>query len=523
MKPAAFFRQLVNPGILTGEMACLSVLFVLKTGFPWLSTLFFGLLLVFLLQLVFSWIRYIKETSFSIRNIHPYFLLLGAVLVFLLSIHRSELDILDFSAELYHLAALAIFALGCLYLIRTPEKFLVFRDLFFRWLTIFGFLLASAGFLKFWLVLREIPLPAWIPAVPSGLGSSLIPDNDSFILPLVAALIGLLFNRFRRKNQALINLAYHFVFLMLFYVVLWSGSKKGFVLMMLLFVCIIILRIYYLFHANRAYNYRLIKNLNVLILVLGFSALAATWLIVTPDYATKEKWIEKAGFNRYRFKSEVTLITYAHLSSITDKVELQDWYDRIWSGADNSLSENALKEKIAFMLREQEKSTFVSNEDNWVEKAYDTRRQRFEMVKDIFRQYTPDQKFLGIGFGYLDNFPAAVTFEASLHKGTVVWQNNYLISALLYSGILGALLILLLAVQSIVIWRYYGSELLSLVALMFLAAGFRLFSHNVFLTEPLLLMALLLPVHYKYIMLNQSEFRALPENVPPVSGNHDTP
>lgn len=523
MKPSTLLRHLITPGILTGEMACLSALFVIKTGFPWLTPVIWIWLLIFLLQLAASVLINKRAIRFSIWNIYPYFLLLAITVTFLLSIHRSELHPFDFSVELYHMAALMIFAPGLFYLIRTPEQFLSFRDLFFRWLTISTFVVAGAGLLKFWFVLREVPLPGYLSELQAGLGASLIPDNDSFILPLVAALMGLVFNRFRRKNHPLVNIAYHFVFLLLFYVVLWSGSKKGFILMILLFAGIILLRIYYLFHANRAYNYRLIKNLNVLILVLGFSALASTWLIVTPDYNTKEQWIERAGFNRYRFKSEVTMITYAHLSAITDKVELQDWYDRIWIGGEKNLTQEALKEKIAFMLREQEKSSLARDEVSWVEKAYDTRRQRFEITKDIFRQYTPEQKMVGIGFSYLNNFPAAVTYEASFQKDTVVWQNNYITSALLYSGILGALLVILLILQCVVIWRYYGSELLSMLALLFLAVGFRLFSYNVFFTEPLLLIAVLLPLHYKHIMLNQSEFKALPENIPPVSGNDDVP
>lgn len=523
MKPSALLQHLITPGILTGELACLLALFVVKTGFPWVTPVFWVWLLIFLVQLSASVFVHRKEARFSIRNIYPYFFLLAAVLAFLLSIQRSALDPRDFSAELYHMAALVIFSLAMLYLVRTPEQFLLFRDLFFRWLTITTFLVAGAGLLKFWFVLREVSLPGYLSEIQAGLGASLISDNDSFILPLVAGLVGLVFNRFRRKNHQLINIAYHFLFLLLFYVVLWSGSKKGFILMILLFAAIIILRVYYLFHTNRAFNYRLIKNLNVLILVLGFSALASTWLIVTTDYVTKEHWIERAGFNRYRFKSEVTMITYAHLSSVTDKVELQNWYDRIWTGGEKNLSQEALKEKIAFMLREQEKSSLARNEVSWVEKAYDTRRQRFEITKDIFRQYTPEQKMVGIGFRYLDNFPASVTFEASLQKDTVVWQNNYFTSALLYSGILGALLVILLILQCIVIWRYYGSELLSMLVLLFLAVGFRLFSYNVFFTEPLLLVAVLLPLHYKHIMLNQSEFKALPENIPQVSGNDDVP
>jgi hypothetical protein len=519
---AKSFRGIVfSPGAVARLFPGITALFVVKESFPWIDYLFFPLFALFFIWAIIVNAGIKNQSGIPSRSyIFPYIMFLSISLVFLIAIFRSDLPVLDFKMEMLHLFTGTGFILTGFFILKTRDDFIAFRDSFFRTLMVISFLICLAGFGKFLIILMGFDLYPRISFMQQAVGTSLIADNDSFILPLVAAMFGVLFNRFRQKNHPIISISYHLIFLSLFYVVLWSGSKKGFVLALLIFLWIISLRIFYLLNHRRVHNYRLIRNLNILILVLGFSVLLGTWTIIIPNNGQKDRWLETAGFDRMRFKSEVTRITFAHYSTFSRKADMKQWYERLWGGG-KYVSQQAMQDQIAFILKEQEKLAVSNDGTNWVERVYDDRMEGLKFLKEVFGRFTPREQWFGAGLNLPEEVPAIGNPPGKFSYAGGHWPNNYLLTALLYSGLTGILLILILFGQVVYICYHYRSELRSFLAIFLLASIFRMLSNNVLFSEPLILIAVIAVLGYRRVMLRDDHSGAIPENVSPEEESHD--
>lgn len=471
-----------------------TALFVVKESFPALNWIFYPLLLAFALLTVVLQTVKPYSTAFRFRGAFaPYALLLMVFGVFLLSIYRSGLSMASFQTELFHLGATLLLIVVHLVFINNPDLFIRYRNGFFRTLFYLVLFVSGIGLLKFWVFLRGWELPVVADAMRMSLGTSLVPDNDRFILALVAAMMGMILIKFRQKNNFLLNILYHISFLVMFYAIIWSGSKKGFLMMLFFVVALMGTRIFYLFHKSRARNYRLIRNLNILILMLGFSALAGTWVFLFVEGNQKEHWMDRLGFNSYHFKSEITLITYAHISTFNGNADLQLWYDKLWGSAKGD--KKSLKDKIDFVLIEQENASVNHQDDSWVRKAFSHRKQRWDASIGLFSGYPTEKKIWGKGFAYLGHF--AAPGKPPPVTEPVMWHNNYLITMLLSSGFAGLFLLLLLFGQVIICCWRNRTELIAVFSVFLITAALLLLSYNTLLTAPMLLTCIIFPLTYQ--------------------------
>ncbi len=486
------FRR-IRPG--KGETILLSLvtaLFVAKESLPALEYLLYPLMAVFFVWSLLLLVNIRKFTTFPSGSLRIYLPVGFVFLLFLLGIMNSDYSVTAFRTEMINLGLVTMMIIMHLVLISSREQFIRYRNDFFRILFYILTIISCFGFVKFWLYLRGIEVPTAFLEEQFSLGTSLILNSDRFIVAIIAAMIGVFLFKFRRKTGFFLALIYHISFLIMFYTVIWTGSKKGLLLMILLFLVMITLRVYFLFHRSRVYNYNLIKNMNIIILIIGFSALLGTWAINYLKGDQKEKWIASLGFDSYHFKSEITMITFAHLSTLFPDSDLQRWYDRLWGQPEPD--EQALKDKISFVLIEQENQQLKDDKGAWTIQAIDLRKNRWSESLDLFTTYSTNEKILGRGFRYVDHFSRFPMLKKTFDD--ISFRNNYLVSSLLYSGLLGVVMLVLLILQALHIYWINRKALIALFSIYLVMVVLHLLSYNTILTNPLLLIALVMPLRY---------------------------
>lgn len=423
-----------------------------------------------------------------------YLLFYLVVLFFVLAVRNSDYDPHMFRNEFFNLAAVSVLIVMYFCFVHSVEQFIRQRNLFFRILFYIMTFVSVAGLVKFWFYLRGVDVPWLFTEGGFALGTSLIVDADTFITAIVAAMIGVILFKFRQKSSFPFPIIYHGSFLLMFYTVIWSGSKKGLILMITLFIVIVLLRIFFLLHKSRVRNYNLIRNLNILILVLGFSGLLGTWAITMVEGDQKERWISRLGFDRYYFKSEMTMVTFSHISIFNHQADLQRWYDRLWGQQEPDIP--SMQDKISFVLTEQENIFLAPERSRLTVQTYDQLRQHYISSFAEFNAFSRKEKITGQGFGYLDHH-ARLSPDKKDGSGVLFLNNNYLVSALMYSGIAGVAALILLLLQVFRIYWVNRRELLAMFAIFMVMSAIYLLSHNTILTNPLLLVAVIMPLRYR--------------------------
>ncbi|MFO7723122.1 MAG: hypothetical protein R6V49_07860 [Bacteroidales bacterium] len=484
-------------------LSLLTALYIAKASFPLFNWLWLGTLAIAILAAVAIILTHRPVfTDSGPTKLHVYFPLGLVLLFFLLAILRSDFNTWAFKEELINLGMIILLICMQITLLPTHQILIRYRNNFFRALFYLISFVSLAGLAKFWFYLRGMEIPSMFQREQMALGTSMVLNTDQFIAAIVAAMIGVMLFKFRQKNGLLMDILYHASFLIMFYTVIWSGSKKGLLIMILLFFSVILLRIYFLVHKSRAHNYNLIRNLNVIILVIGFSAILGTWAINFVKAEKKEQWIAELGFDSYHFKSEMTMITFAHLSTFYQQADLQRWYDRLWGK--HPVDHQAMKDRIAFVLVEQENIAVNDDPGSWTFKAYEYRRERWGTTLDLYKGYSRETRLFGAGFAYLGTHWPGTFSEPE--PESVQFRNNFLVSTLMYSGLAGLLTLLWLLVQVGFIYYRHRKELLAMMVIFGVMVSLYLLSYNSILTNPILLVALVIPLRFGVIKTqNQAE------------------
>jgi hypothetical protein len=475
-------------------VSLIAALFVASSSVSWLIIPVFVLsVLGVCLSLLMIMLR-LRRVRAKVRGVPGVYLpLIINLLAFFYAIRFSDLNAACFRVELSNMAVIVALVLMQIILIDSKEQVLRHRNQFFRLLFYLMTVASLFSLAKFAFYLRgDVFLPGWFND-RFALGTSLMRDTDLFIIAPVAAMIGVILFKFRQKSNALMALLYHTSFLLMFYTVIWSGSKKGLLLMVLLYVLLAALRVWFLFHKSRVNNYNLIKNLNIMLLVLGFSALLGHWVINVIPSEQREGYVNQMGFDRFHFKSEITLITHSHITVFYPDYGLQQWYDHLWGPSMQDVV--ALKEKIAFVLTEHDQRLPDPLPGLWTEQALAHRQNSFDQARDLFLGFSHKEMLLGKGFSVLREIdPIQQLQPTPCHNG---YSNNFLMLTLLSTGLVGLVLLGWLLGQVFRIYWLNRKELIALFTIFLLIVALQLLFHQPLIASPLLMVAVIIPLRYR--------------------------
>jgi len=489
-----YLQQEMNRERLIFLISLITALFVAGESFIPFRTFLFPLLIPALILTLLFFAFTMKRIRARLRGTLGIYLPLALLmLLFLIALQSAPIPVWHFYYELFNMGVILLLIILQLLLISSRDQLLRHRNQFFRILFYLITAIALLALSRFALHLRGLEMPEQL--IPGRLnpGTSLTDNPDTFILAPLAAIIGLILFKFRQKTHPLLSLLYHFSFLLIFYTIIWSGSSKGVLVMLLLVTGLLLLRIWFLVHPSRVRNHNLIRNLNIMLLVIGFSGVMGHYLLNMMPGHKKEEWISRMNFDSYHFKSEVTLITFSHIRLFNHQAGLQSWYDHLWGK--EAADEMALRDRITFVLTEQENNILGPEPLSLHDQAITSRKEMIRSAWQFFGSFSTRQKITGQGFAYLSTAP--VHYSPNYGERPADINSNFIFNILYASGITGLTVLVWLVLMVVRIYWVNRKLLLALFSLFVVTAGLYLLMPNMLFSCPLLLVAIAMPLRYR--------------------------
>jgi hypothetical protein len=444
--------------------------FILRMALPF--TLY--LLIFCLVATIFSSYKSILENikAFSFRNYKLFIPFLLTIICFMLPVLLVGPNKNLVLKELMNVPLVML--IMYLFIVIVPNAAVLnkFITLFARLYCIIVLVVSCMAAIKFWLLLKGIQLGFLINHEKYPWGFSLSSDYNFYTVAIFLAFLLMLWYRFEifpKKWNLLNYLGFALITCNIFY----SGSRRG---LMLLFVIIVFQCIYSLirFKKLKAFKEKIIMPLiGILVLV------SQLYFLYFSSYEVREFSGKAIGVFGKPYKKEVTAIAFRYLTLINPEVVYKVMYRDMWPKKDGDLSKAATPELP------YDKTTYGSRTERW--------KFGFAMFKN---EYTWPQKLIGHGFYYLHRF--AINFRV-INYNPYDYPHSPIISALLYSGLIGV--IILLVYFGFSFYYIFALKLFHPVFLIFygLVGFFSMLSGNSYFSIPIFVLATLVPYYLAYL------------------------
>jgi MFS family permease len=296
---------------------------------------------------------------------------------------------------------------------------------FAKYAVLVSFVVSIISLYKFYQLLSGVKLQKFFVGAYYPPGSSLVRDYNMFSFAMTAGLIMTVYLLNQTKKTS--HMIYYLLsFITIFTTILFSGSRRGWVVAVIVVVFVLFLILKFLFRLNKNFI-KLIK--------FGFTA------------------------------SVITLFIYLVFALFNIDTDFQ-----------NSAQIQKLKYRLETLRFNQ------------VEDSFSERTIRWDYAAQRFNESNPIQFLIGSGFSYLPDFGNKFNLESQED-----YPHNPLLSALLYSGLLGQIFLLSLLIWS-ALMTFNNKKLLGMhyTFLFFVSWIFVLISFNSIFSSSLFMTMLLL-------------------------------
>lgn len=301
------------------------VFYIFRMVVPYANYLFIPLILLFALYfgyLFFSNKEYKKIIPF-IKFI-PSLIIIVLFYIYAFAQSYSNLFIIK---DLLELAIVLFFAFTFFIIVNSSEKFKTFTTYFFKSISIFASIIALIGLVKFYFMLRGV---SFQPIGIGFFGTALNSDYNFYILFSFLGIISVLYLINNKQSLFSNELFPAFIILLLAYNVLFSFSRRGFILI-IAFVLISLIIVFI-----RSFNERIkkvLKNFTILF-IITFSFLTL-FVFVLPS-SIKIPVLKVVGIPKINYKNTFQHI-YWRYSNIFVDLPMAKASARIWKDQLNSL------------------------------------------------------------------------------------------------------------------------------------------------------------------------------------------
>ncbi len=471
-------------------------LYVFRMAIPFLKWLLIPVLAFVILYALIKVIATGHNTLVTLLPNLRWFVPFGLVILFfIIGFLRSSIISPFIITEMLNIAVIFIILLLLLLFVKDINDYEVFKKKMASSFLIFATVISIFGLIKFFYLMKGITFDVLMVGNKYPWGSSLMQDYNFFSLGVLLGVGVIVFYYFRRRNPLLHVIFYHAAFLIMFYNVAWSGSRRGFLALIFFIIAMLLFRVVMFFKKERVKHANLIHNINILLLTAGFSIVLATYFFKYYPHEKKDRIIASLKLDEETTKLEVTKITYRHLHSLNLGKGINVWYEELWGyNYFQSAEERFIqKDKKAFS---NEVEDLLQNEKS---KIHHSRIDRWYFAITLYmKNYNPTEKIFGKGFDYLYEFKENYSETENLEEISD-YPHNSILSAFLYSGLLGGIVYLLFLVQVIVVYLNHRKVLLMLLPLFLFVLFFALVSGNSIFSIPVFAVFSILPIHYAYI------------------------
>lgn len=343
-------------------------------------------------------------------------------------------------------------------------------------------LLSIIGIIKFFCLFFDYEFAALVKEDMYPFGTNLVRNyNNNALAGSLGCLAGVYAYR-QTKNQKL-RLLHVILISSIVINIISSGSRRLFLLLCIALGAMILVLIVKLF--SKSFRESIKRNwipvtyIAVFSLTLGISS----WnFMVRMTPHERLEWVKNSSFSTDRFTKEFLKPIFRYKTLAAEKSRMGDFYFDFWG--------------TKYVKTKKDRSAKVN--------AYIGRVQRFNYAHEVFQSYNPIQKAVGNGFAYIDLFRIKFLTPMGIDKDD--YPHQFYLSALLYSGYIGLILLLLFTFYFVaklykVLRRY--PEYVGMVLLVFYNV---LFSYNSIFSLRLfvILMVLTLVVEQRLKKSNES-------------------
>jgi hypothetical protein len=189
--------------------------------------------------------------------------------------------------------------------------------------------------------------------------------------------------------------------------------------------------------------------------------------------------VEMVGLDYGHFKKESTIITYRYMTIANADLDIHDYYKRLWN---------------------EESPIDMSQIRSLNSRGMESRMVRWSLAMDIYEAQSTRQKLLGSGFDYMQTYEEKFSY---LHHSPD-YPHNYFLSALLYSGQVGLLVLASFIIQVMFLYIRHLRQETFIASIFFLVFLFNFISGNTFFSVKLLPILSLVPLLYSRILKTSS-------------------
>ena len=457
---------LIRPYFIIRMFSVFLTLTILRMSFPHIRYpfLLFGIPFMFLFLAFFM--KEIKTKRFNVKLfIESYGLLLLSFVILIVAFVMNPMILGTVISDLLNGSLLILSSLMFFVLVNKKIylKFLLLNIV--RLVFISGVLLASIGLIKYVAFMYGFTF-SWIDSTPYPKGTSLVSDYNYFSYYLLLSFLSSIFLIFRKRAIKKSQKWFYLLSLLTIQMaILGSASRRGFIVMILLNV-ILVLLIYKTQH-RKAVNYRYIIKCTISVWVCCILVFFSLSIIPA---STKVSIVDHMQMNLKKVSESTCKINYRYNTILKGSHNYKAYHKETWGfypGPDSTLSEAP------------------------------SRIIKFKFALKLFRDAPLKAKLIGNGFSYLENF--GEEFSIPSKKLITDYPHNLFLSALLYSGVLGTLIIGLLFLQ--VCWIIFKLKELKLFMIIVFALSliFNFFSGNSLFSISIFGFSLLLPLHAYYL------------------------
>ena len=447
--------------------------FVLRMALPF--TLYF-LIASILLTVVYSFQNIVDTIhSFSLKRYQLFVPFIFTILFFIYPFaftHPIEMVVVK---ELLNLVLIVTILFLVMSIIKDEKTVLNFISIFAKIYVSIVLFVSVLAAIKFWLILKGVQLNFLLHDEKYPYGTSLSFDYNFYTVAIYLAFLFMLWFRsdiFSKKWKVLNYIGFAAITTNIFY----TGSRRG------LIILSVLLAFQFIFSLLQLKQFALKKE-KLIIPMIGVAVFVSQiYLLFFSSYEVRMYAGKAIGVYGKPYKKEVTAIAFRYLTLINPTADYKEMYHTMWPKAENEGNQ-------------------ISTPDLPYEKTtYGSRTERWKYGLSLFsNEYSWPQKMFGNGFQYLKKF--AIRFKV-IQFNPYDYPHSPFISALLYSGIIGLLVILIyfgFSAYYILINKIFHPVFLCFYGIV---GFFSILSGNSYFSIPIFVALTLVPYFIAFLRMN---------------------
>ena len=487
-------------------------------AFPQFRLLTFLLIIGYFVLVVRELVKNNRELSWFRKSVHllPYII----VLIFYgVSILRGDYYPLLLKELLKGLLFLFLF-LGMYQFIENRKDFNVFKRSFFWQFAVMSALVVIFSLLTYFFSSEVAFFKTFGVHHYNSLAISLTSDYNFYALYVILGFISiLLVSKEYSGKHKIAGFLLALLLLLFTFTLFMSFSRRAMVVLLLLIVSLVIYFVYQQYERKTYSSFLLQIVKNYLII---FSA--GVIFIFFVFYGVPDHLKQQMSYNiKPSFTKEFTNLVNRYRSIFNPDEDFETTYNLIWD-QDSAIAKNSvragLRNKLEDGFKEDEKKTkkadniihsfnsayrdyFLNTNKNAVEGqgslAY-SRIERWSYALKMYGDYSVFHKFLGNGFQYLKEYKQKFARKGAAYD----YPHSPVLSALLYSGMIGLGFYVFFLVKVIRYYMKYHSELFGFAVFFIITVMFSFISGNSHFSVPALIFVTIIPLFYKSVVINKA-------------------